>query len=96
MDISLGKVQDAYLIISWATLKSNTSFPYVILSSLLMGIDPGSHLQWKIEENVCVFAIFLLFLYLITKILSHVCLIQDVYKWPQNKAGLWISAGFRL
>lgn len=38
MDISLGKVQDAYLIISWATLKSIISFPYVILS-LLMGIE---------------------------------------------------------
>lgn len=39
MDISLGKVQDAYLIISWATLKSNMPFPDVILSSLQMGID---------------------------------------------------------
>lgn len=39
MDISLGKVQDSYLIISWATLKSSMSFPYFILSSLLMGID---------------------------------------------------------
>lgn len=39
MDISLGEVQDTYFIISWATLKSNMSFPYVILSSLVMGID---------------------------------------------------------